>query len=137
MQRLDEEWTAGRVVTLDVMDTRIREYGDSVGFEVTPTFILYDAAGSEVRRWVGHTPTLGELRDGGQSRGMNGGVKSSRNARTPRRHSCPYCQDYMFGAPFAQLNYRLPPSSEPDGERMNLVRSPLSSIVARTVARLN
>ena len=61
MQRLDEEWTAGRVVTLDVMDAPDSKYGDSVGFEVTPTFILYDAAGSEVRRWVGRTPTMGEL----------------------------------------------------------------------------
>ena len=61
MQRLDEEWTAGTVVTLDVMDSRIREYGDSVGFEVTPTFILFDAAGNEVQRWVGRAPALEEL----------------------------------------------------------------------------
>lgn len=61
MQRLDEEWTAGAVVTLDVMDGQIREYGDSVGFEVTPTFILFDAAGNELQRWVGRAPALREL----------------------------------------------------------------------------
>ncbi len=63
MERLDEEWTAGTVVTLDVMDSRIREYGDSVGFEVTPTFILFDASGNEVQRWVGRAPALEELLD--------------------------------------------------------------------------
>lgn len=61
MERLDEEWTTGTVVTLDVMDSRIREYGDSVGFEVTPTFILFDAAGNELQRWVGRAPALAEL----------------------------------------------------------------------------
>ena len=61
MERLDEEWTTGTVVTLDVMDSGIREYGDEMGFEVTPTFILFDAAGNELQRWVGHAPALAEL----------------------------------------------------------------------------
>lgn len=61
VQRLDEEWTAGKIVTLDVMDPQIRQFGDAVGFEVTPTFILYDVTGSEVQRWVGRAPALQDL----------------------------------------------------------------------------
>ena len=61
VQRLDEEWTAGKIVTLDVMDPQIRQYGDEVGFEVTPTFILYDAAGNELQRWVGRAPSIDDL----------------------------------------------------------------------------
>jgi len=64
VQRLDEEWSAGQIVTLDVMDAAIREFGDQVGFEVTPTFILYDAAGNEINRWVGRAPGLEELTNG-------------------------------------------------------------------------
>ena len=61
VQRLEREWTGGQVVTLDVMDPQIRLYGAEVGFEVTPTFILFDAQGHEVQRWVGRVPGLAEL----------------------------------------------------------------------------
>lgn len=49
------------MVTLDVMDPQIRQFGAEVGFEVTPTFILFDAQGEEVQRWVGRAPNLEEL----------------------------------------------------------------------------
>lgn len=61
VQRLEQDWTDGRVVTLDVMDPQIRQFGVEVGFEVTPTFILLDAQGDEVQRWVGRAPNLEEL----------------------------------------------------------------------------
>ncbi|MEA3337058.1 MAG: hypothetical protein U9R25_14200 [Chloroflexota bacterium] len=61
MQRLEDQWTDGRVVTLDVMDPQIRRFAEDVGFEVTPTFILYDAQGNELNRWVGKAPALEEL----------------------------------------------------------------------------
>ncbi len=61
VQRLEQEWTAGQFVTLDVMDPQIRAFGYEVGFEVTPTFILFDAQGREVQRWVGRAPSLDEL----------------------------------------------------------------------------
>lgn len=63
VKRLDEQWTGGKIVTLDVMDSQIRQFGDEVGFEVTPTFILFDAAGNEVLRWVGQAPAIEELPD--------------------------------------------------------------------------
>ena len=61
VQRLEREWSDGQVVTLDVMDPQIRAFGAEVGFEVTPTFILFDAQGDEVQRWVGRAPSLDEL----------------------------------------------------------------------------
>lgn len=61
VQRLEREWMDGQVVTLDVMDPQIRQYGAEVGFEVTPTFILFDVQGNELRRWVGRAPRLEEL----------------------------------------------------------------------------
>lgn len=61
VQRLEKEWRGGRVVTLDVMDPQIRRFGDEVGFEITPTFILYDTQGQELGRWVGRAPTVEEL----------------------------------------------------------------------------
>jgi thioredoxin-related protein len=61
VQRLEEEWASGQVVTLDAMDPRIRAFGEEVDFQVTPTFILFDSQGSEIRRWVGRAPSLEEL----------------------------------------------------------------------------
>ncbi|MER2599425.1 MAG: hypothetical protein ABTQ73_07895 [Caldilineales bacterium] len=61
MQRLEQQWTAGKVVTLDVMEAPIRQFGAEVGFEVTPTFILFDPQGRELKRWTGRIPTVGEL----------------------------------------------------------------------------
>lgn len=61
VQRLEREWNGGQVITLDIMDRQIRQFGVEVGFEVTPTFILFDRAGSEVQRWVGRAPRLDEL----------------------------------------------------------------------------
>ena len=61
MQRLEQQWTSGKVVTLDVMEAPIRQFGAEVGFEVTPTFILFDPQGKELKRWVGRTPAAAEL----------------------------------------------------------------------------
>lgn len=62
VQRLEREWTDGQVVTLDVMDPQIRQFGYEVGFKVTPTFILFNTQGDELARWVGRTPNADELR---------------------------------------------------------------------------
>ncbi|HSN75351.1 MAG TPA: hypothetical protein VL334_09750 [Anaerolineae bacterium] len=61
VQRLERDWTEGHVVTLDIMKPLIRQFANEVGFEATPTFILYDAQGDELQRWVGRAPSLDEL----------------------------------------------------------------------------
>jgi hypothetical protein len=61
VSRIEEAWTAGQVLLLDMANHGTRDYGAQVGFQFTPTFILYDAAGDEVRRWQGRPPELAEL----------------------------------------------------------------------------
>ncbi len=61
MQRLEREWSEGRVVTLDIMQPQIRQFAYEVRFEVTPTFILFDRRGAEAQRRVGRAPSLDEL----------------------------------------------------------------------------
>ncbi len=60
MRRIEEEWTTGQVLLLDMANPGTREFGAQVGFEFTPTFILYDAQGNEVQRWR-RPPELSEL----------------------------------------------------------------------------
>ena len=58
---LERDWEAGRVLRLEVTDPPVRAFGEQVGFETTPTFILYDGTGRELRRWIGSPPGLDEL----------------------------------------------------------------------------
>jgi hypothetical protein len=60
VRRIEEEWTTGQVLLLDMANPGAREFGAQVGFEFTPTFILYDAQGNEVQRWR-RAPQLSEL----------------------------------------------------------------------------
>ena len=39
---LERDWRAGRVLRLEFTDPVVQEFGEKVGFETTPTFILYD-----------------------------------------------------------------------------------------------
>jgi hypothetical protein len=41
-----------------------KQYAEQAGVETTPTFILFDASGRELRRWVGEAPGLGDLPGG-------------------------------------------------------------------------
>lgn len=61
MSRLAEKWKTGRVLRLNTASDVNQKYADGVRVTDTPTFILFDPAGREVRRWVGETPGLGEL----------------------------------------------------------------------------
>ena len=58
---LERDWKAGRVLRLEFTEPAVRAFSEQVGFETTPTFILYDGTGRELRRWVGSPPGLGEL----------------------------------------------------------------------------
>lgn len=58
---LEHDWEAGRVLRLEFTEPAVRAFGEQVGFEITPTFILYDGNGQEIKRWVGSPPGLDEL----------------------------------------------------------------------------
>lgn len=51
----------GRVLLLDMANPGTCAFGAEVGFQLTPTFILFDAQGNEVKRWQGRPPPVSEL----------------------------------------------------------------------------
>jgi thioredoxin-related protein len=61
VSRLEEEWKTGQVIKLNMMNPATREFGAEVGFQFTPTFILFDGEGKELKRWRSQPPELGEL----------------------------------------------------------------------------
>lgn len=60
VDRLEQDWTQGRVVRVDILTPIGREFANQHRFEGTPTFVLFDGAGQEVARWR-RPPELGEL----------------------------------------------------------------------------
>ena len=63
MDGLERDWQEGRVLRLEFTEPAAQAFGQQVGFEITPTFILYDGQGQEVWRWVGSPPSLDQLRE--------------------------------------------------------------------------
>ena len=61
MDRLKTDWKTGQILRVDVLRSVGREFANLHGFEGTPTFVLFDAAGNEVARWRGQPPELREL----------------------------------------------------------------------------
>ena len=61
VNRIADEWENGRVLRLNVSFEFIQVYASQVGVEQTPTFILFDAQGEEMQRWVGSAPDWDEL----------------------------------------------------------------------------
>lgn len=61
MDRLQSEWTTGQVVRVNILEAVGREFARAHAFEGTPTFVLFDGAGREVRRWRGGPPTLADV----------------------------------------------------------------------------
>lgn len=61
VDRLKIDWKTGQILRVDVLSTVGREFANQHGFEGTPTFVLFDAAGREVQRWRGKPPELSEL----------------------------------------------------------------------------
>lgn len=54
MDGIEQEWAGRlRVIRLNVQEPVGRALAPELGFRVTPTFILFDAAGQEVWRSVG------------------------------------------------------------------------------------
>ena len=69
---MEAEWKAGRVLRLNMVIGRrgfaasdgpgpVDDMARELGVERTPTFILFDASGDEVGRWVDSPPTREEL----------------------------------------------------------------------------
>ena len=61
MSRLAEQWKSGRVLRLNTANEVNKHYAEQIGVANTPTFILFDAAGGEIRRWSSEAPTVMEL----------------------------------------------------------------------------
>jgi len=61
VDRLKEDWTTGQILRVDVLTPVGREFALQHGFEGTPTFVLFDDAGTEMKRWRGAPPELEEL----------------------------------------------------------------------------
>ncbi len=61
VDRLKTDWKTGQILRVDVLTSVGREFANLHGFEGTPTFVLFDAAGNEVARWRGQPPELSEL----------------------------------------------------------------------------
>jgi len=58
---LEAEWQGGNFLRLNVGYERIRAIGDSLQVTRTPTFILFNAQGQELQRWIGEAPALDRL----------------------------------------------------------------------------
>jgi thioredoxin-related protein len=56
-----ENWKSGRVVRLNTISEVTKKYAEKINVKDTPTFILFDAEGKEVRRWQREAPKLAEL----------------------------------------------------------------------------
>lgn len=64
VSRVAEDWKAGRVLRLNTVSEVTKQYAEQIGVADTPTFILYDPTGKEMRRWSRQVPTAAELPGG-------------------------------------------------------------------------
>ena len=60
MDRLQSDWKIGRVLRVDILTPIGREFARRHDFIGTPTFVLFDGAGTEIKRWQ-QPPPLNEL----------------------------------------------------------------------------
>ena len=60
MDRLQSDWKTGRVLRVDILTPIGREFARRHDFIGTPTFVLFDGAGTEIKRWP-RPPLLNEL----------------------------------------------------------------------------
>lgn len=51
MDRLQTNWKTGRVLRVDILTSIGREFARRHDFVGTPTFVLFDGKGKEVKRW--------------------------------------------------------------------------------------
>jgi thioredoxin-related protein len=60
VDRLQSDWKTGRVLRVDILTPIGREFARRHDFVGTPTFVLFDSQGKEVKRWP-RPPSLSEL----------------------------------------------------------------------------
>jgi thioredoxin-related protein len=60
VDRLQADWKSGRVLRVDILTTVGREFARRHDFVGTPTFVLFDGKGTEVKRWQ-RPPSVSEL----------------------------------------------------------------------------
>ncbi len=68
MDRLQAEWHSGQVLRVDILNPIGREFARRHAFVGTPTFVLFDGAGQEIKRWQS-PPALSELAGQGAPEG--------------------------------------------------------------------
>lgn len=62
MSSLEKEWKNGRIIQVNLtFSAASKELAERLNVQATPTFILFDAEGTELRRWTSDVPKLGEL----------------------------------------------------------------------------
>jgi hypothetical protein len=62
VSRPEDGWKGGRIFRLNLSDSKaIQGYAAWHGVVRSPTFILFDKDGKEVRRWESAAPKIGEL----------------------------------------------------------------------------
>jgi len=57
---LEQHWTSGQVIRVDILTSIGRAFADKHQFIGTPTFVLFDSTGNEVKRWQ-QPPKIDEL----------------------------------------------------------------------------
>jgi hypothetical protein len=61
---LTDSWKAGRILRLNIsFEKASGEFAKEMKVERTPTYVLFNAKGEEVKRWVDKAPALAELPD--------------------------------------------------------------------------
>ena len=60
MDKLQANWMTGRVLRVDILTPIGREFARQHDFVGTPTFVLFDGTGREIKRWQ-QPPSLSEL----------------------------------------------------------------------------
>ena len=60
MDRLQSDWKTGRVLRVNILTPIGREFARRHDFIGTPTFVLFDGTGTEIKRWQ-QPPALNEL----------------------------------------------------------------------------
>jgi thioredoxin-related protein len=62
VSRLTGDWKTGRIIRVNLTVNKVnKDYAEQRNVEMTPTFILFDTTGREVRRWTSTVPEIGEL----------------------------------------------------------------------------